>query len=233
LILDGCHSLSDALPFTLLPLLPRLQTLKVQNCDYMKTIFDVKCTTQDTLVTFPLNELVLSELPNLETVWNEDPHRILSMHNLQKVFVDRCKCLQRLFPASVATDLEKLETLVVKDCAGLMTIVAEESEDQDKEIIFQRLRVLDLTRLEKLRCFYADNLTLSFPSLEEVHVINCSSMKTFGEWYYEEYESPREESDLNSAVRRTSEEQVRTHTSTRLNSNCNISLSCFSYDNYV
>jgi len=228
LIVDGCKFLSDVIPFALLPLLPNLETLEVRNCDSVKTIFDIKCRTQERLITFPLKKLVLSELPNLETVWKEDPHGVLSMQFLQQVFVDNCKCLTSVFPASLLKHLEKLENLVVKDCEGLITIVAKESDDQDKKIIFERLQVLDLKRLEKLRCFYPGNFTLCFPYLKEVYVIKCSSMKTFItfnkidhsiKWYYEEYDSHLkwfygeyashpEETDLNSAVRRTYEEEV-------------------------
>jgi len=54
---DYCQFLSDAvLPFPLHPLLPKLETLEVRNCDYVKTMFDVKFTTQDTLITFPLKK---------------------------------------------------------------------------------------------------------------------------------------------------------------------------------
>ena len=186
----------------------------------MKTIFDVKCT-KDTLVS--LKKLVLSKLPNLENVWNEDPQGILRMQHLKEVHVNECKGLSSVFPASVAKDLMKLEDLVVEDCEGLMTIVAEECIE-DEEIIFERLQVLHLKRLKELMCFYAGNFTLTFPSLKEVHVIKCSSMKTFSavnkinhltKWYSAEYVKPRLESDLNFAVRRNFEEEV--HILLRLN----------------
>ena len=218
LIVDDCQFLSDAvLPFHLLPLLPELEILEVRNCDSVKTIFDVKCTTQDTLITLPLKNLTLSNLSNLENIWSQDPRGILNMHRLQQVHVKECRGLTNVFPASVAKDLVKLEHLVVEDCEELMAIVAEESHE-NQEIILERLRNLDLKRLEKLRCFYAGNFTLSFPSLEEVHVIECSSMKTFSavnkmnhsiKWYYAEDASPRKENHLNSAVHTTSEEVVR------------------------
>jgi len=273
LIVEDCQFLSDAvLPFHLLLLLPKLETLEVKYCDYVKTIFDVKCTTKDAFITFPLKKLVLSKLRNLENVWNEYPCGILSFHHLQEVFVDTCKCLKSVFPASVARDLGKLENLIVEDCEGLKAIVAEESKedeiifpqlmylkvqscnslpylftsstakslgeliimkikecksieeivskegeesDEDVEIIFEQLQDLYLEKLDELRCFYDGSFTLSFPSLEEVHVIKCSSMKTFSAfnkidnpWYYSEYARPRKETDLNSALHRTSEEEV-------------------------
>ncbi|XP_047172082.1 uncharacterized protein LOC124840127 [Vigna umbellata] len=217
LIVEDCPFLSDAvLPFHLLSLLPKLKTLEVRNCDYVKTIFDVKCTTKATSITFPLQKLVLSKLTNLKNVWNEDPRGILGMPSLEKVFVDTCKCLKGVFPASIAKELVKLEDLVVEDCEGLMAIIADESHE-NQETIFERLRVLDLKRLKELTCFCVGNFTLSFPSLEEVHVIKCSSMKTFSavtkidnptKWYYSEYERPRKETDLNSALHRNFEEEA-------------------------
>ncbi|KAK7382048.1 hypothetical protein VNO80_00707 [Phaseolus coccineus] len=218
LTVDECQFLSDAmLPFHFLPFLSKLDTLKVQNCDYVKTIFDVKCTTKDTF-TFPLKKSVLSKLPNLENVWNEDPRGILCIQYLKEVHVKECKGLSSVFPTSVAKDLMKLEDLVVE-----MTTIAEECVEGE-EIIFERLQVLHLKRLKELRCFYAGNFTLTLPSLKEVHIIKCSSMKSFSavnkihhstEWYFAEYVSPRLESDLNSAVDRTSEEEV--HILLRLN----------------
>jgi len=282
LTVNDCRFLSDAvLPFHLLPLLPRLKTLEVGNSDSVKTIFDVKCATKDTLITFPLRKLVLSKLPNLENIWSEDPHGILNMSSLEEVHVKECKGLTSVFPASVAKNLVELEDIVVEDCEGLMAIVAEESKegdeldenngiifprlsylkvescstlrylfksstakglgelkrmkikecksieeivskegeesDEDEEIIFKQLQDLYLEKLDELGCFYSGNFTLSFPSLEEVYVIKCSSMKTFSEfnkiihpikWYCSEHERPHKESDLNSAVRKTCEKEV-------------------------
>lgn len=163
LIVGGCQFLSDAvLPFNLLPLLPKLKNLKVQNCEYVKTIFDVKYITQDRKMTtmgatsiplpFPLKKLTLSELPNLENVWNEHPHRIPRMQLLQEVYVDNCKRLASVFPTSVAKDLLKLENLVVKHCEGLMAVVAEHNADPkgtNLELTFPSVKSLTLWDLPK------------------------------------------------------------------------------------
>ncbi|XP_027907570.1 uncharacterized protein LOC114166893 isoform X2 [Vigna unguiculata] len=161
LIVEACPSLSDAvLPFYLLPLLPKLETLEVRNCDSVKSIFDVKCTTKHTLITFPLKKLVLCKLPNLETIWNEDPHGILCMQLLQKVHVQVCKSLPSVFPAYVAKDLVKLEDLVVEECERLMVIVAEDNITDPRgtnvEITFPCpcVRSLKLRDLPKFKYFY-------------------------------------------------------------------------------
>jgi len=154
---NDCRFLSDAvLPFHLLSSLPKLEILKVENCDSVKTIFDVKCATQDTLVTFPLKNLFLFKLPNLKNVWNENPHGILSMHHLREVNIEDCKCLKTVFPVSVARDIVELENLVVKDCEGLMTIVAEDNTDQSLELTSPCpcVRSLKIWGLTKFKYFY-------------------------------------------------------------------------------
>ena len=156
LILKGCQFLSDEiLPFNLLPLLTNLQTLEVQNCDYVQTIFDVKCTTQD-IIFFPLKKLTLSKLPNLKNVWNEEPHGILRMHHLQEVHVKECDDLTSLFPTSVAKYLVVLENLIVEYCDELMTIVSEDNIDPSLEVMFPCIcvRSWELHSLPKLKYFY-------------------------------------------------------------------------------
>ncbi|KAG2380254.1 disease resistance protein [Vigna angularis] len=156
LILDGCQFLSDVLlPFNVLSFLTNLETLKVRNCDSVKTIFDVNPSTQDTSITFPIKNLVLSKLPELEAFWNADPHGILCMQHIKKVEVKECKSLRSVFPASVAKDLE-LEDLVMEECERLVGIVAEDNSDPNLQLTLPcpYLRSLKLRRLQKFTYFY-------------------------------------------------------------------------------
>jgi len=154
LSLDGCHFSSDVLlPFNLLPFLNNLEKLELRNCSSIKTIFGVKYTTQDTM-TFPLKKLILSYLPDLENVWNEDPHGILSMHHLKEVNVEYCNGLANVFPASIAQNLVKLENLVVENCNGLMTIVAEDASRTNQELPCPCVRSLELNHLPMFKYFY-------------------------------------------------------------------------------
>ncbi|XP_058754319.1 uncharacterized protein LOC131627481 [Vicia villosa] len=167
LIVDGCQFLFEVLPFNLLPFLTKIEKLAVRNCSFVKTIFDVKCTIEDRKMTvkgpvliplpFSLKKLTLDQLPNLESVWNEDPCGILTIELLKEVYVDKCKCLTSLFPASVAKDLVKLEELHVKHCEELIVVVAENNADPkgtNLELSFPCLISLTLLELPKLNCFY-------------------------------------------------------------------------------
>ena len=154
LIVYNCQFLSDAvLPFHLLPSLPKLETLRVQNCYYVKAIFDVKCAQER--VNFPLKKMILWELQNLKNVWNEDPHEILTMHQLQNVYIKKCKGLTSVFPASVAKGIVKLKMLTVKRCKELMTIVAD-MKGTNVEVTFPCpcVRSLKLRRLPRFKYFY-------------------------------------------------------------------------------
>ncbi|KAL2964909.1 hypothetical protein AAZX31_16G029800 [Glycine max] len=180
LIVDGCQFLSDAvLPFNLLPFLTELETLEVRDCDSVKTIFDVNCTRQDRIMTtmgptifplpFPLKKLVLQRLPNLENVWNDDPHRILRMQLLQQVHVEKCENLTSVFPATVAKDIVKLENLVVQHCEGLMAIVAEDNADPNGtnlELTFLCVTSLTICDLPKLKCFLQCDMLKTFSHVE-------------------------------------------------------------------
>ena len=174
---NNCQFLSDAvLPFHLLPLLPKLKSLVVKDCDNVKTIFDVKHTTQDTLITLPLEVLDLSNLANLENIWSEDPHEILSMHHLQDVFIDECKCLKSLFPAaSVAKDLLTLKTLLVKDCEGLVAIVEEQSKED--EIIFPQLMYLKIESCNSLKYLFTSSTAKSLGELKSMMIKECKSIE--------------------------------------------------------
>ena len=178
LTVDGCHFFSDVLlPFNLLPFLSNLKELTIRNCTFVKTIFGVKCTTQDT-ITFGLKKLSLSNLRTLQNVWNEDPRGILNMNHLQEVNVNQCKGLKNVFPASIAQDLVKLKSLVVEDCEELITIVAEDDTDpsrRNQDLPCPCVRSLKLRRLPMFKYFYycslqSNNFTHRKSHIEMVRV---------------------------------------------------------------
>ncbi|MED6149353.1 hypothetical protein PIB30_061507 [Stylosanthes scabra] len=161
LIMHQCDFLSEVIPANLLPFLNNMQKLEVQECRSVKTIFDVKCLKKDrTLlpIKFSLKELVLEKLPNLNSIWNEDPDGILHYQLLKQVRVDACKSLTSLFPKSVGKDLDELENLELKHCESLVEIIpgteATAEETTRDSIIFRCLTSLTLLNLPRFNCFY-------------------------------------------------------------------------------
>ncbi|KAK7382050.1 hypothetical protein VNO80_00711 [Phaseolus coccineus] len=128
-------------------------------------------------------KLTFSQLPNLENVWNGDPHRILSMRHLQEVHVEKCKGLTSLFPASIAIDIVELKNLVVENCKGLITIVAEDNIDPSLELTFPcpGVRSLKLQGLSKLKYFYYSSLKSDIYTHLESHTVEQLECLSLGE----------------------------------------------------
>ncbi|XLT07532.1 hypothetical protein HN51_053325, partial [Arachis hypogaea] len=161
LIVHQCDFLFEVIPLHLLPFLNNMRKLEVQKCSSVKIIFDVKCITKDkTLlpIKFSLKELVLEKLPNLDSIWNEDPDGVLNFQLIQQVRVDTCKSLTSLFPKSVAKDFVNLENLELKHCKSLVEIIAGNETTPKRAISnlikFPRLTLLILLDLPSFNCFY-------------------------------------------------------------------------------
>ncbi|MED6137117.1 hypothetical protein PIB30_061975 [Stylosanthes scabra] len=171
LVVYQCDFLSEVIPANLIPFLNNMQKLEVQKCRSVKTIFGVKCLKKDrTLlpIKFSLKELVLEKLPNLESIWNEDPDGTFQFQLLQEVRVDTCTSLTSLFPKSVAKDLHKLENLELKHCESLVEIIAGTEATPEETIrdfiMFLCLTSLTLLDLPRFNCFYCS--------------LNCVHLKT-------------------------------------------------------
>ncbi|XP_024040628.1 uncharacterized protein LOC112098460 [Citrus clementina] len=62
-----------------------------------------------------------------------------------------------------------------------MTEVVTNDKDgvEKEEIVFRKLKTLELFDLDSLTSFCSANYTFKFPSLQDLHVIGCPKMKIF------------------------------------------------------
>ncbi|RYR71954.1 hypothetical protein Ahy_A02g006164 isoform A [Arachis hypogaea] len=180
LIVEKCEFTSIVIPSHILGLLCKLEELVVRQCDSVKAIFEVTSEAKDTKV-LSLKKLTIEDLPNLEHVWDSNPiQQIGCFQSFQEVYVHRCNSLQRLFPTSVAKNLNKLEKLEVTECDRLVEIVAKDKasvEGAPKEFAFRSLTSIKLWSLPELKCFYPSPHKLKCPKLEEVHLFHCDQLK--------------------------------------------------------
>ncbi|GLU09193.1 hypothetical protein SLE2022_260660 [Rubroshorea leprosula] len=101
-------------------------------------------------------------------------------HNLTTLVVRDCRQLRNLVSFSTAQSLVQLETMSIKECHSLTEIVGDERNGLEDEIVFMKLKVLELIGLTKLTSFYSRlNFTFKFPSLEHLVVSQCPNMETF------------------------------------------------------
>ncbi|KAK7389893.1 hypothetical protein VNO78_25189 [Psophocarpus tetragonolobus] len=101
----------------------------------------------------------------------------VSFSSLTCLNIYNCNSLLYLFTSSTAKSLAQLKTMEIKYCNSIEEVVSkDEDESQEDEIRFPQLNCLKLIYLGKLKCFFKGSL--SFPSLEELSVINCKRMET-------------------------------------------------------
>ena len=115
-------------PPNMLRRLQGLEELKIEHCNSVEEVFEVRGENVDEICdkgSTQLKHLTLFNLPKLKHVWTSDPEVILTFQNLCQVEVSKCETLKSLFPVSVAKSLEQLRYLEIRDC-GLEEIVAME-----------------------------------------------------------------------------------------------------------
>ncbi|XP_044477764.1 uncharacterized protein LOC123205033 isoform X2 [Mangifera indica] len=145
-----------------------------------------------------------------------------SFENLTVLNVDSCYGLMNLLTPSTAKNLVQLREMKIGSCRMMTEIVSNKTEDvaAEDEIVFGKLKLLSLHRLQNLICFYLGNYALKFPSLEELTVDDCPMMMTFsvgnlntpslqkvqqdwwdkGKWCWE--------GDLNATIQHLHEEEI-------------------------
>ena len=86
-----------------------------------------------------------------------------------------------MFPISVARDLPKLEILTLEDLPQLKQVFGHEREGDvrnENYIVLSKLRKVSLNNLIELGSLYGGNGSLVWPSLEDLHVMNCPKMES-------------------------------------------------------
>ncbi|KAM5584357.1 hypothetical protein ABKV19_003963 [Rosa sericea] len=121
-------------------------------------------------------------IPNLENLMVELCGKLknlrssaISFQNLKTLKVENCHGLEYLTTYSIAQSLTQLTHMKVKDCQGLIEIVANSNQDDDavNEIAFMRLQRLELSGLPSLQAFCSGNCIVKLPSLGTLTVTEC------------------------------------------------------------
>ncbi|KAH9686702.1 hypothetical protein KPL70_014464 [Citrus sinensis] len=58
-------------------------------------------------------------------------------------------------------------------------VINDKDGVEKEEIVFRKLKTLDLVDLDSLTSFCSANYTFKFPSLQDLYVIGCPKMKIF------------------------------------------------------
>ena len=90
-----------------------------------------------------------------------------------------CNNLTYLFSSSIAKLLVMLEKIEVSHYEKIEEILASAGEEEkEKDILFDKVNSIMLSKLPNLKCFCFETNALDWPSLEEIWVI-CPSLSMF------------------------------------------------------
>ncbi|GMI79299.1 hypothetical protein HRI_001599200 [Hibiscus trionum] len=125
-------------------------------------------------------------LPNLETLEVHSCENLMSLgsssasfQNLTTLEVWHCRGMKYLDTCVAVRGLSQLKKLIIRDCVSMKEIIASGGDEAMCDIIFSRLKSLELLDLPRLKSFCWGNHTIGFPCLEEVIVRGCPELEIF------------------------------------------------------
>ncbi|KAG8650650.1 hypothetical protein MANES_07G062348v8 [Manihot esculenta] len=193
--------------FSLLPIFPNLERFEVLDSSLNELLpFEGLVSDQEDITTIPqIRDLKLKNLPDLKHIWNPDGQlhdplfqsletfeiefcgnlivlapSSVSLGNLKTLKVYGCNTLANIFTSATAKSMVQLETLIVRFCNMLTEIIGGVQEDgSTDEIVFSKMKTLELEDLQNLTCFCLGSYTFNFPSLEQMDVFGCPKLRIF------------------------------------------------------
>ncbi|TYI08386.1 hypothetical protein ES332_A10G294800v1 [Gossypium tomentosum] len=139
-----------------------LQMLQVWRCESLEHVFEVRG-----LNTNKIHAADSQPSPKLKI--DLQGQEILTFQNLRQVVLEDCWSLKNLFPVSIAKHLPQLEHLRISRCAVEEIVLGGEGvEEQPVRFKFPKVSSLEVTDLEKLKCFYKGQHTIVWPMLKKM-----------------------------------------------------------------
>ncbi|KAI9072365.1 hypothetical protein K1719_045674 [Acacia pycnantha] len=160
LILGGCDFMKNV-PLRMLKYLNNLEKLEVIACHKLEMVFgfedlnDYNKEMESSLVVVPLS------LTHLE--------------------VEGCCGLTTLMTSAADQSLVHITHLSISNCDQIEEIIMKQEgeDDEDREILFSKMKFLELAYLPRLKRFCGYNYTFIFPLLEYVTITECPRLTMF------------------------------------------------------
>ncbi|XP_074269639.1 uncharacterized protein LOC141592746 isoform X1 [Silene latifolia] len=128
-----------------------------------------------------LEELSLNNNGRIVKLWDMES-KLQSFLNLKVLKISDCSEMETIGPPSMFFSLVQLESLSLNACGEMKQVISDGSERDEipKEIIaFPKLKRLQISCMDKLKCFCGGSYKMVFPRLEVLSLHNLSSMTKF------------------------------------------------------
>ncbi|XVE83287.1 hypothetical protein DITRI_Ditri16bG0076000 [Diplodiscus trichospermus] len=152
---------------------PKIKKLKLKSCYNITHLWkqdsklDHICARLETLEVWRCNNSI-----NLSSASS-------FFQNLTTSDVWDCNEKTELITSSKAQSLVCVVTMRIRECKMITEIVSGEGDEATNEIIFRELKCLELHCLQSLKGLCSGNNSFKFPSLEQVIVSQCPTLKSF------------------------------------------------------
>nr|XP_043638302.1 probable disease resistance protein At4g27220 [Erigeron canadensis] len=134
-----------------------------------------------------LKHLELIDLVNLEVLWKcRDEY--INLTNLVTLHITSCDKLEKVFTMGAAQGLFNLKELRIKNCKNLEAVIWGGDDKSRNVIMFPSLAQISLNGAWGLKSFYSGgskNCSIKYPSLVDVKIEFCRSMKIWGPGIHE------------------------------------------------
>ncbi|XP_050211725.1 uncharacterized protein LOC126661886 [Mercurialis annua] len=195
------HSLSPESCIVLFSFLKTLYSL--EELVIVVGSFQELFSDEDDAVSVPLRHLSIDNAYRLKHIWKQDAilkpvtqyletltiyncsslRKIVqsssSFRNLVTLKVSHCNKLKSLFNVSTAKTMVNLTEMSLCYCYAMTEVVETDGDQTEDEVVFNKLKTLQLETLDSLASFFPGNQAFSFPLLEEIFISGCTQMKIF------------------------------------------------------
>ncbi|KAB2059885.1 hypothetical protein ES319_A11G338300v1 [Gossypium barbadense] len=169
---------------------PALTILEIENCPELKGFIHNSMRkdipTHEVLfnnkVVFPnLEKITISHLKNAKRIWHDQLHTN-SFSMLKELTVKECDALLNIFSLFLLGFFQRLEKLIVIDCASLEQVFQLQVQNLNIEetyVVNSQLKEVNLVRLPKLEHIWSEDHegNISFESLQQVRIQEYWSLK--------------------------------------------------------
>ncbi|KAL4379488.1 hypothetical protein GQ457_02G040490 [Hibiscus cannabinus] len=150
--------------------LPRIKKLRLDSVSNTRLLW-----TQEGRMSASLESLQVWQCHSLINLGSY----FSTLQNLTTLDVWNCKEMTELITSCKAQSLVCLVTMKIRECGMMREVVASQGDETTEEIVFKKLKCLELDCLVSLKSFCSVNHTFRFPFLEQVILSQCPRMNNF------------------------------------------------------